>query len=227
MQQRILTAEDIAAGVERLALAIRGKTQGQPLALIGIRSRGDEVAQRLLNILSEEDRDLSFGVLDISLYRADGVLRVEVADDGVGFASRRTPSRGSMAHGFGIFSIRERLEHLGGSLTIDSEAGQGTRARLCIPLRPRQRTRRRKFFWAVSMAASAGRAPRGLLAADFDLRPFLPSEMDNEAASGYYFRDQKSVVTRIPEAFGGQGLYIQGDQRQTIPLLYKYIIEAR
>jgi len=71
MQQRTLTAADITAGVERLALAIRKKTQGKPLALIGIRSRGDEVAQRLLNLLSEHDRDLSFGVLDISLYRDD------------------------------------------------------------------------------------------------------------------------------------------------------------
>ena len=71
MHQRTLTAEDIAAGVERLALAIRKKSQGKALALIGIRSRGDEVAQRLLNMLSEEDRDLSFGVLDISLYRDD------------------------------------------------------------------------------------------------------------------------------------------------------------
>ena len=71
MQPRILTAEDIAAGVDRLATAIRDKTQGQPLALIGIHSRGDEVAERLLNILAEDDRELSFGVLDISLYRDD------------------------------------------------------------------------------------------------------------------------------------------------------------
>ena len=71
MQQRTLTAEDIAAGVERLAQAIREKTDGKPIALVGIRSRGDEVAERVLNILSEEDRDISFGVLDISLYRDD------------------------------------------------------------------------------------------------------------------------------------------------------------
>lgn len=71
MQPRILTAQDIAAGVERLAHAIRDKSQGQPLALIGIRSRGDEVAERLLNLLAEEDRELAFGVLDISLYRDD------------------------------------------------------------------------------------------------------------------------------------------------------------
>jgi pyrimidine operon attenuation protein/uracil phosphoribosyltransferase len=39
---------------------------------VGIRSRGDEVAERVLTILSQEDDwELSFGVLDISLYRDD------------------------------------------------------------------------------------------------------------------------------------------------------------
>lgn len=71
MQPRTLNAEDIAAGVKRLATAIREKTDGKPLALVGIRSRGDEVAERVLNLLSEDDRELSFGVLDISLYRDD------------------------------------------------------------------------------------------------------------------------------------------------------------
>ena len=69
--EQILNAEDIAAGVERLAQAIREKHSGRPIALIGIRSRGDEVAERVLTLLSEEDWDLSFGVLDISLYRDD------------------------------------------------------------------------------------------------------------------------------------------------------------
>jgi pyrimidine operon attenuation protein / uracil phosphoribosyltransferase len=67
-----LTAEDIAAGVERLAQAILEKYRGRPIALVGIRSRGDEVAERVLTLLSvEDDWDLSFGVLDISLYRDD------------------------------------------------------------------------------------------------------------------------------------------------------------
>lgn len=70
--ERTLTAEDITAGVERLATAIREKHAGQPIALVGIRSRGDEVAERVLTLLSEEDDwELSFGVLDISLYRDD------------------------------------------------------------------------------------------------------------------------------------------------------------
>jgi pyrimidine operon attenuation protein/uracil phosphoribosyltransferase len=67
-----LNAEEIQAGVQRLADAIREKTAGKPLCLVGIRSRGDEVAERLLNLLSQDDdRDLTFGVLDISLYRDD------------------------------------------------------------------------------------------------------------------------------------------------------------
>ena len=79
---------------------------------------------------------------------------------------------------------------------------------------------------AVSMAANVGAVPHGILTADFDLRPHEPGQMTDESAPGYYFRDQKSVVTRIPEAFGGRGLYLRGDQKQTFPFLYRTILEA-
>jgi pyrimidine operon attenuation protein/uracil phosphoribosyltransferase len=69
--ERKLTAEEIAAGVERLAETIRERNPDQPIALVGIRSRGDEVAERVLTLLSSDDRELAFGVLDISLYRDD------------------------------------------------------------------------------------------------------------------------------------------------------------
>ena len=70
--ERILSAEEISTGVENLATAIRSRTAGKPIALVGIRSRGDEVAERVLTRLAEDDdRDLAFGVLDISLYRDD------------------------------------------------------------------------------------------------------------------------------------------------------------
>jgi len=71
MEERTLSAEDIEAGVRKLADAIRDRTGDEPVALVGIRSRGDEVAERVLNLLSEEDRELAFGMLDISLYRDD------------------------------------------------------------------------------------------------------------------------------------------------------------
>ncbi|UCG49653.1 MAG: hypothetical protein JSU94_07700 [Phycisphaerales bacterium] len=78
---------------------------------------------------------------------------------------------------------------------------------------------------AVSMAANTGAVPRGILTADFDLRQRASCRPDDESAPGYYFRDQKSVVKRIPEAFDGKGLYVQGDQKQTFVLLYRKIIE--
>ena len=61
-------------------------------------------------------------------------LRIEVSDDGVGFdpAIRRS-ARGSTA-GWGLFSIRERLAHLGAEMTIDSSPGYGTRITLSAPL---------------------------------------------------------------------------------------------
>ncbi len=79
---------------------------------------------------------------------------------------------------------------------------------------------------AASMAANVGAVPRDILTADFDLRRHDPGQMADEAAPGYYFRDQKSVVTRIPQAFGGRGLYVQGDQRATFPLLYRAILQG-
>lgn len=77
---------------------------------------------------------------------------------------------------------------------------------------------------AVSMAANVGKVPSGILTADLDLRGHDPGQMTDEAAQGYYFRDQKSVVTRIPQAFGGRGVYVQGDQRTTFLLLYQTIV---
>lgn len=81
------------------------------------------------------------------------------------------------------------------------------------------------FLKAVSMVTNEGKKPGRILCADFDLREACLEQLSDENASGYYFRDQKSVIHRIPSAFGGRGLYVQGNQKHTIPLLYKKIIE--
>jgi len=79
---------------------------------------------------------------------------------------------------------------------------------------------------AVSMAANTGSVPNNIITADFDLRDHEPEAMSDESSEGYYFRDQKSVVARIPQAFNGKGFYIQGNQKQTFSLLYKKVIEG-
>jgi hypothetical protein len=79
---------------------------------------------------------------------------------------------------------------------------------------------------AVSIAANTGSVPHHIVTADFDMRDHKREAMSDESSPGYYFRDQKSIVTRIPQAFAGKGFYIQGDQKQTFPLLYKKTIHA-
>jgi hypothetical protein len=75
---------------------------------------------------------------------------------------------------------------------------------------------------AVSMAANVGAPPTGIFCADFDMRA-AGKHVENENMQQYYYRDIKSVVSRIPASFGGVGVYVQGDIRRTIPALYRRI----
>lgn len=81
------------------------------------------------------------------------------------------------------------------------------------------------FLKACSMAANIGSAPHGITTAAFDLRPVKIEDISDEKTYTYYFRDIKSVVTRIPESFNGKGYYIQGDQTETFPALYRKIVD--
>jgi translation initiation factor 1 (eIF-1/SUI1) len=77
---------------------------------------------------------------------------------------------------------------------------------------------------AVSMVTNAGRKPDRIVCADFDIRPFVfDDEVRDESKYYYYLRDQKSVATRIPKVFGGEGYYIQGDHSNTVTTLFQYI----
>lgn len=81
------------------------------------------------------------------------------------------------------------------------------------------------FLKAASMAGNIGHIPHKITTANFDLRPYNPDNFTDENTVGYYYRDQKSIVTRVPQAYGGKGYYIGGNQKQTIPLLYKKLLE--
>jgi len=73
--------------------------------------------------------------VQLSVKRVGGEVSVTVRDDGVGFdISEIGPHASRSTGGFGLFSIRERLSHLGGRLEISSEKGRGTAATLVAPL---------------------------------------------------------------------------------------------
>jgi signal transduction histidine kinase len=56
----------------------------------------------------------------------DGVLRVRVTDDGRGGAH--------FAGGSGLVGLKDRVEALGGTLTIESPPGGGTALRATVPI---------------------------------------------------------------------------------------------
>ena len=65
----------------------------------------------------------------VCLSRAGERIDASVEDDGVGMEPEGIAVRGS-----GLFSIHERLGHVGGSMDIESTPGRGTKIRLCAPL---------------------------------------------------------------------------------------------
>ena len=72
---KILDQDAIRRAVMRMAHEILEKAPGGDLALIGIRTRGVTLAQRLAQaIKSIEGKDVLTGILDITLYRDDLTL---------------------------------------------------------------------------------------------------------------------------------------------------------
>jgi signal transduction histidine kinase len=76
----------------------------------------------------------------VSLSRDENSLRVCVEDDGRGFDINGSSVDGGGAvsaggsAGFGLFSIREQLDRIGGTMHITSAPGQGCRIVLTAPL---------------------------------------------------------------------------------------------
>jgi hypothetical protein len=80
------------------------------------------------------------------------------------------------------------------------------------------------FLKACSMCANVGNPPRGIVTAALDIRAARIGDARDERSEGYYYRDLKSVIVRIPEAFGGRGYYVQGDHLKTVPALYQALV---
>ena len=71
--------------------------------------------------------------VEVNIFRAEDQVVISFQDDGIGFSPDKVVV-GTSTGGFGLFSVRERLSQLGGSLDIDSEPGQGCKSVLRAPL---------------------------------------------------------------------------------------------
>jgi signal transduction histidine kinase len=97
----------------------------------------DEVAATLLRIaqeaLSNTARHAAAARVGVTLSYMGDEITLDIRDDGKGFdpltACRRTPTGG-----FGLDGMRARAERIAGSLTVESEPGQGTAVSARVPL---------------------------------------------------------------------------------------------
>lgn len=64
-----------------------------------------------------------------------GNLHLIIEDDGKGFCLKKTLARSKCAKRFGLKGMREQAKRLGGSFTVETAKGQGTRIKVKIPLK--------------------------------------------------------------------------------------------
>jgi PAS domain S-box-containing protein len=78
--------------------------------------------------------------VSLAIRRLGSEIHVTVEDDGIGFDPLAAASRAGMTGCFGLFSIRERLEELGGRFQIDSSPGCGCKVTMTVPLKRKETT---------------------------------------------------------------------------------------
>ncbi len=70
----------------------------------------------------------------LSLQREGNRLLMTVEDNGAGFDISEINRHAAATEGFGLFSIRERLSHYGGTITISSRPGSGAKVSIVVSL---------------------------------------------------------------------------------------------
>ena len=93
--------------------------------------------QSVRELLINASKYAGSGAADVLLEYRDDQLRIRVRDEGVGFdvtAAAAATASGETSSKFGLFSIRERMQALGGSFEIESAPGEGVTATLILPL---------------------------------------------------------------------------------------------
>jgi len=70
----------------------------------------------------------------VSVKSVETGVEIRVEDDGCGFDASQLFQYSENRICLGLFSIKERIEYLGGSMEIDSKPGHGTRVNLIVPV---------------------------------------------------------------------------------------------
>jgi signal transduction histidine kinase len=126
--------ESLPTAVARVATSLADRS-GTRLELelddqaeTGPRTR-DELLQVVRESISNATRHGNASRIHVEL-SANGGLHLAIADDGCGFQNGATSVPSS---GFGLTSMHERVERLGGELRLSSRSGEGTTVEVMLP----------------------------------------------------------------------------------------------
>jgi PAS domain S-box-containing protein len=91
------------------------------------------IFQVVRELLANVSRHAQASGAIVKLETTASFLKVTVADDGKGFDMEKVRAAGT-ERGFGLFSIRERLDQLQGHMEIDTQPGAGTKILIHMPI---------------------------------------------------------------------------------------------
>jgi signal transduction histidine kinase len=91
------------------------------------------VGELLMNVIKHAQAHKA----KVAIRREGCNIRITVEDDGIGFYIPEASQLAGVG-GFGLFSIRERLRHFGGSLQIQSGPRRGTLMTLLAPIKQKE-----------------------------------------------------------------------------------------
>jgi len=113
-----------------IPISLEDDGRPKPLTIDGSVVLFQAIRELLLNVV----KHAAAHRVRVSMSRHNNSVEITVQDDGVGFHVSRQAFTPGRERGYGLFSIRERLEYLGGSVTVESNPGRGTRAALALTL---------------------------------------------------------------------------------------------
>lgn len=127
------------------ALRWYAETRLQPLGVrLHVEERGDlhrlppQTETALFRVVQEAINNIAkhAGARNVRLtfYSQDGILGIDVEDDGIGFNVSEVTRSADQYRGLGLVGMQERVGLLGGNITITSVQGLGTQVSIRVPL---------------------------------------------------------------------------------------------
>lgn len=136
LRPQALTDRALPDALERLTRQVTEQAgiRGDVVVTGNVRPLGADVEETLLRVAQEALANMrnhaAASRATITVSYADDVVMVDVHDDGVGFDPG---AAAATSGGLGLHGMRERVDALGGTLTVESAAGDGTTVAAELP----------------------------------------------------------------------------------------------